>query len=159
MARPGGLGLADVDSKHPHSSSFRPGCTRVGYRVGTERKEGPVKDGNRSTASNLARHRATQPGEQTRLSRGRFEAVFGDNDAARAAARDARSAGFAVDPPRETAQGWLIVGRPKLPFPEDERDRDASRLRTIATHHQGALHGVTAAPVSREDDSRMSDIT
>jgi len=78
-------------------------------------------------------------GDDVRLVRGRFEARFEDVDAARAAARDARGAGFAVDVPRETPQGWLIFGRPKLPFPGDERDRYASRFHAIATQHGGAF--------------------
>jgi hypothetical protein len=78
-------------------------------------------------------------GDEVRLVRGRFEAEFEDVDAARAAARDARGAGFVIDVPRETSQGWLIVGRPRLPFPGDDRDRYASRFHAIATHHGGAF--------------------
>jgi hypothetical protein len=118
-----------------------------------------MKDGSPSAASNLARHRHTPPSTQTRLSRGRFEAVFGDNDGARAAARDARAAGFAVEPPRETARGWLIVGRCKHPFPEDDRDRYASRLRAIAARHKGALSGVVDEPLRGDDDRRTFDST
>jgi hypothetical protein len=77
--------------------------------------------------------------DKTRFLRGRFEAVFGDADAARAAARDARGVGFVVDAPRETAEGWLVVGRSKLAIPGDERDRYASRFRTLATQHGGAF--------------------
>jgi hypothetical protein len=85
----------------------------------------------------------TQPddraaGSAVRLLRGRFEAQFGDAEAARAAARDARAVGFAVDV-EENDTGWLAVGRRQLAFPGDERDRYASRFHTIATHHGGAF--------------------
>jgi hypothetical protein len=73
-----------------------------------------------------------------RLLRGRFEAQFEDVEAARAAARDARSVGFVVDV-EENAKGWRAVGRRQLPFPGDERDRYASRFHTIATRHGGAF--------------------
>ena len=73
-----------------------------------------------------------------RLLRGRFEAQFEDVEAARAAARDARAVGFVVDV-QQDAEGWLAVGRRRLPFPGDERDRYASRLHTIATQHGGAF--------------------
>ena len=73
-----------------------------------------------------------------RLVRGRFEAQFPGFDAARAAARDASAVGFAVDV-REHATGWLAVGRRGLPFPDDERDRYASRFHSIATRHGGAF--------------------
>ncbi len=73
-----------------------------------------------------------------RLQRGRFEAQFEDAEAARAAARDARAVGFVVDVQR-AATGWLAVGRRQLPFPDDERDRYASRFHTIASQHGGAF--------------------
>ena len=73
------------------------------------------------------------------LLRGRFEAQFPDEETARAAARDARAVGFAVDVRRVTADTWLTVGRRKLPFPSDERDRYASRAHAIATQHGGAF--------------------
>jgi hypothetical protein len=95
--------------------------------------------------------RGSQHRQGARLTRGRFEAEFGDSDAARAAARDARAVGFVVEAPRETAQGWLLVGRRKLPFSNDDRDRYASRVRTIATHHHGALSRVVHEPLRRED--------
>lgn len=72
------------------------------------------------------------------LLRGRFEARFDDADAARAAARDTRTAGFVTDV-RQDATGWLIVGRRQLPFPGDERDRYASRFDGIVARHGGAL--------------------
>lgn len=90
-------------------------------------------------------------GDGVGLTRGRFEAEFEDNDAARAAARDARAVGFVVDPPRETAQGWLLVGRRKLPFPNDERDRYASRVHAIATLYGGALSRFVEEPLTHED--------
>lgn len=80
-----------------------------------------------------------------RLVRGRFEARFDDVDAARAAARDARAVGFAVDV-QQVTRGWLAVGRRQLPFPGDERDRYASRLHEIARRHGGAYERFVADP-------------
>ena len=77
-------------------------------------------------------------GGAVRLVHGRFEAQFPDADAARAAARDCRAVGFAVDV-EEHAAGWLAVARRGLPFPEDERDRYASRFHGIAERHGGAF--------------------
>lgn len=73
-----------------------------------------------------------------RLLRGRFEAQFVNVESARAAARDARAVGFAVDV-AEHKTGWLAVGRRQLAFPSDERDRYASRFHTIATQYGGAF--------------------
>ena len=75
---------------------------------------------------------------QIRLLHGRFEAQFDDVDTARAAARDTRAVGFVTDVEQDTT-GWLIVGRRKLPFPGDERDRYASRFEGIAARHGGTL--------------------
>jgi hypothetical protein len=77
-------------------------------------------------------------GRGVRLLGGRFEAQFENLDAARAAARDARAVGFVVHID-ENAPGWLAVGRRRLPFPDDERDRYANRFSTIATLHGGAF--------------------
>jgi hypothetical protein len=77
-------------------------------------------------------------GGTVRLLHGRFEAQFVDAESARAAARDARAVGFAVDV-EEHKTGWVAVGRRQLAFPGDERDRYASRFHTIATHHGGAF--------------------
>lgn len=77
-------------------------------------------------------------GGTVRLLSGRFEARFEDEEAARSAARDARAVGFVVDV-QEDARGWLAVGRRRLPFPGDERDRYASRLHIIATRNRGAF--------------------
>lgn len=77
-------------------------------------------------------------GGAVRLLRGRFEAQFEDVEAARAAARDARAVGFVVDV-QANATGWLAVGRRRLAFPGDERDRYASRFHMIATQHGGAF--------------------
>ena len=84
-------------------------------------------------------------GGAVRLVRGRFEAQFDDMDAARAAARDARAVGFVVDVRQDTT-GWLTVGRPRLPFPGDERDRYASRFHAIATRHGGAFSRFVEEP-------------
>jgi hypothetical protein len=73
-----------------------------------------------------------------RLARGRFEAQFEDVGAARAAARDARAVGFVVEVQQDTA-GWLAVGRRQSTYPDDERDRYASRFHAIATRHGGAF--------------------
>lgn len=78
------------------------------------------------------------PDSRVRLLHGRFEARFDDADAARAAARDTRAVGFVTDVRQDTS-GWLIVGRRRLPFPGDERDRYASRLDGIARRHGGAF--------------------
>ena len=86
------------------------------------------------------------------LTRGRFEAVFEDAEAARAAARDARAVGFVVDIPRETAGGWQIAGRHKLPFPKDDRDRYANRVHTIAARHGGEFGRFVEEPLTRADD-------
>jgi len=72
---------------------------------------------------------------------GSFEARFRDEDAARSAARDARSVGFVVTVHKHDHQGWLITSRPRQPFPLDDRDRYASRLRAIATVHGGDYDG------------------
>ena len=80
----------------------------------------------------------TTPGGERRLLGGRFEAQFDDLDAARAAARDARAVGFAVDVDQNEL-GWLAVGRRRLPFPGDERDRYAQRFDTIARQHGGTF--------------------
>jgi hypothetical protein len=73
-----------------------------------------------------------------RVFRGRFEAQFGDMEAAKAAAREARAVGFIVDVQQDLT-GWLTVARRRLPFPGDERDRYASRFDAIATQHGGAF--------------------
>lgn len=77
-------------------------------------------------------------GGSVRLLRGRFEAQFEDVEAARAAARDARAVGFVVDV-QQGASAWLAVGRRRLPFPGDERDRYASRFHAIARQRGGAF--------------------
>jgi hypothetical protein len=84
-----------------------------------------------------------RPGESlrggaVRLLQGRFEARFQDAEAAKAAARDGRAVGFIVDV-REDTVGWLAVGRRGLPFPDDERDRYASRFQTIAIQNGGTF--------------------
>ena len=84
-------------------------------------------------------------GSAVRLVRGRFEAQFDDVDAARAAARDARAVGFVVDVQQGTA-GWVTIGRRQLPFPDDERDRYASRFHAIATRHDGAFSEFVEEP-------------
>jgi hypothetical protein len=84
-------------------------------------------------------------GSAVRLVCGRFEALFEDVDAARAAARDARAVGFVVDVQQGTA-GWFTVGRRQLPFPGDERDRYASRFHAIATRHDGAFSQFVEEP-------------
>lgn len=97
-------------------------------------------------------HDAPSRGGLRRLTRGRFEAEFEDVEAARGAARDARAVGFIVDVPRETAQGWRVVGRPKLPFPNDERDRYASRVHAIATRHGGEFSRFVEELLTQADD-------
>jgi hypothetical protein len=77
-------------------------------------------------------------GGAVRLLHGRFEAQFEDVESAKAAARDARAVGFLVDV-EHAATAWLAVGRRRLPFPGDERDRYASRFHAIATLHGGAF--------------------
>jgi hypothetical protein len=79
------------------------------------------------------------------LVNGRFEAQFADVDAAKAAARDARAVGFAVEVQQDPT-GWIAVARRRLPFPGDERDRYASRFHAIATHHRGAFSQFVEEP-------------
>lgn len=86
------------------------------------------------------------------LMSGRFEARFPDEETARAAARDARAVGFAVEVRRVTATMWLTVGRRKLPFPSDERDRYASRAHAIATQHGGAFSRFVEEPPASGDE-------
>jgi hypothetical protein len=97
-------------------------------------------------------------GGQVRLLRGRFEARFEDREAARAAARDARTVGFVVDV-RQDARRWLTVARRQLPFPGDERDRYASRFHAIATQHGGAFSQFVEEPtdVPGEQQAQASD--
>jgi len=97
-------------------------------------------------------HDAPARGGHRRLTRGRFEAEFEDIEAAKAAARDARAVGFIVDAPRETAERWRVVGRPKLPFPTDERDRYASRVHAIAARHGGEFSRFVEEPLTQADD-------
>jgi hypothetical protein len=47
--------------------------------------------------------------------------------------------GFVVDVQRDATR-WLAVGRRRLPFPGDERDRYASRFHAIAAQHGGAFN-------------------
>jgi hypothetical protein len=46
--------------------------------------------------------------------------------------------GFLVDV-QQDAKRWLAVGRRRLAFPGDERDRYASRFHAIAAQHGGAF--------------------
>ena len=68
---------------------------------------------------------------------GAFQVRFEDEPATRVAARDATSAGFTVGVREDGVRGWLIVCRRRAPFPADEQDRYAGRLRTIATMYGG----------------------
>jgi hypothetical protein len=104
----------------------------------------------------LTLHDARVGGGEDGLTRGRFEAEFKDVDAAKAAARDARGVGFVVDIPRETAQGWLLIGRRRLPFPNDECERYASRVRAIATQHGGVFSRFVEEPLTHEDGEAPS---
>jgi hypothetical protein len=83
---------------------------------------------------------------------GRFEARFQDMDSAKAAARDARAVGFAVDVQQDSGANWLAVGRRKLPFPTDERDRYASRVHAIALRHGGMFSRFVEEPIERADE-------
>jgi hypothetical protein len=76
--------------------------------------------------------------DAVRLLQGRFEARFEDAVTAKAAARDGRAVGFIVDVRQDTV-GWIAVGRRRLPFPADERDRYASRFQAIATQNGGTF--------------------
>jgi hypothetical protein len=71
------------------------------------------------------------------LRRGCFEVSFPAEDAAKAAARDARAVGFVVAIRERDLGGWLIVSRRNNAFPADDGDRYASRLRAIAGLHGG----------------------
>ncbi len=69
---------------------------------------------------------------------GVFHVRFAHERSARAAARDAGAAGFAVEIlDGGGASGWLNISRCKHPFPADERNRYIGRLRTIAAQHDG----------------------
>jgi uncharacterized protein YhdP len=98
----------------------------------------PVRVRGAGSECSMTRQDGHASGGAVRLLRGRFEARFVDEEAARTAARDARAVGFVVDVQRD-AEGWLAVGRRRLPFPGDERDRYASRLHMIATRNRGAF--------------------
>jgi hypothetical protein len=87
---------------------------------------------------------------------GRFEAQFQEREAARAAARDARAVGFVVDV-QQDARRWLTVGRRRLPFPGDERDRYASRFHTIATQHGGAFSRFVEEPADVPHHQPVTD--
>jgi hypothetical protein len=92
------------------------------------------------------------------LVHGRFEAGFDDVEAAKAAARDARAVGFSVDVRGDAAKGWLIVGRRKLPFPADERDRYASRLQAIAARHGGTFRRFVEERSDGAGESRLEPV-
>jgi hypothetical protein len=92
--------------------------------------------------------RDTPPGGGVRLLGGRFEASFAELDAARAAARDAQAVGFIVNVD-QTPSGWVAVGRRRLTFPCDERDRYAQRFHSIATQHGGAFTQFVEEPSER----------
>ena len=89
--------------------------------------------------------------DPTRLMGGRFEARFVDGGSARTAARDARAAGFVVEM-EEDRTGWLTIGRRALPFPADERDRYASRFRSIALQQGGTFIQFVEEPQRRDAD-------
>jgi hypothetical protein len=89
-------------------------------------------------------------GGSVRLLHGRFEARFDDVEPARAAARDARAVGFVVVV-QQDARAWLAVGRRRLPFPGDERDRYAIRFSAIATHHGGEFGQFVEEPPEPRD--------
>jgi hypothetical protein len=69
---------------------------------------------------------------------GAFHARFDGEDATRAAARDATGAGFTAGVRIDAAGGWLVVCQRREPFPADEQERYAGRVRAIATKHGGA---------------------
>jgi hypothetical protein len=71
---------------------------------------------------------------------GTFDLRFPDERSARAAAVDVRAGGFVITLVAQ-AGGWLISGRRRQPFPLDERERYANRLRVIAATHGGAYDG------------------
>ena len=72
---------------------------------------------------------------------GTFHVRFDGERSARAAARDAGAAGFAVEIRDGGVEGWLNVSRRKQPFPADERSRYVGRLRSIARLHGGEFVG------------------
>ncbi len=72
---------------------------------------------------------------------GTFHVRFDHERSARAAARDAGAAGFAVEIRDGGTTGWLNISRRKHPFPADERNRYVGRLRTIAALHDGEYVG------------------
>jgi hypothetical protein len=77
----------------------------------------------------------------TALYSGTFHVRFELERSARAAAREAGAAGFAVEIRDGGATGWLNVSRRKQPFPADDQRRYVGRLRTIAALHDGEYVG------------------
>lgn len=78
---------------------------------------------------------------------GHFDAAFRDENAAKAAARDARAVGYVVDVEETGAGGWAIIAWRKDPFPADEQQRYAARMRAIAIRHGGSyMRFVPEAP-------------
>src|SRR5262245_64890088 len=69
---------------------------------------------------------------------GRFYASFPDERTARAAAIDARAAGFVVDVHETSVGVWAMLARRKEPFPDGEQKRYAARLSAIVTSHDGS---------------------
>ena len=74
---------------------------------------------------------------EPRFVAGLFCGSFDDGSAGRAAAIDARAAGFVVDLHETRAGAWAIEARRKEPFPSDEQRRYEAKLRGIVTRHGG----------------------
>jgi Regulator of ribonuclease activity B len=68
---------------------------------------------------------------------GTFHIGFPDERSARAAARDTEAGGFVAELRQEDDAGWMVLARRRTAFPADERERYASRLRTVAATHGG----------------------
>jgi hypothetical protein len=68
---------------------------------------------------------------------GEFQIRFTDEQATRAAAREATGAGFRVEIRAGGVSDWSIFCQRRAPFPAHEQERYAARLRTIATAYGG----------------------
>jgi hypothetical protein len=69
---------------------------------------------------------------------GSFYLHFPEERAARAAARDVRGAGFAVDVHESSHGQWVMGARRREPFPTDEQHRYVSKLQGLVNQHGGA---------------------
>ena len=74
---------------------------------------------------------------------GTFRLWFSNEPSAFTAARDARTRGFVVETARVAMDRWTADARPRSIVPLAELERYASRLKRIATDHDGTYVGFT----------------